>query len=122
MSCCGGSEPESLNLPPILVLPYTDDLQCLEFTVPPGSPAIVHSGGSIEFPPEGDEPPIPLGYVRDEENPYLLHPTWVKCRQRLHGLQRSGDFLDVLMVCHHPDAKQGQPVTPEDCANCPFHS
>lgn len=133
MGCCNESNAEPkqaeagiknilASVPPIMVTPYGTGLKCLESTLLPGTPVVIHDDGSIEYEPrEGMTPPEISGYVRDEGNPFLFHPLWPTCPKRLHGTRIVGQgFLDVLMLCNCPRAEQhGQRVSAEVCRGCP---
>lgn len=131
MNCCdGGSNPAPVeagvknifaSIPPIMVSPYGTGLKCLESTLLPGTPIVIHDDGSIEYQPLDTIPPEINGYIRDEGNPFLFHPLWPQCDMRLHGTKLVREGIDVLMICNCDQAEQFKKfVTPAECQSCPL--
>jgi len=81
----------------------------------------VHPDGSIEYVRDVPEPPVPEGYARDEQNPWLLRPIWVSCVYRMYRTKQLEDgTLKIDGLCTHPDAGMPahKPVTNAKCCLC----
>jgi hypothetical protein len=132
--CCGSIEPDQpgsienlakLQIPVIMIMPAGDGLACLRITIIPGSSAVVHDNGCIEFAPaENWQPKDIAGYRRDEGDPFLFYPLWPQCEKRYHGTRHFPDgSLDVLMICDHPEhPSYKQYVSCETCDACSLRS
>lgn len=129
-NCCGTDTQVTVDrvmtvfaeVPPIMVAPYGSGLKCLEFTLLPDTPIVIHDDGSIEYAPRDLFPPEISGYTRDSGNPFLFHPKWPLCEQRYHGTKMNKEgFIDVIMLCDCKDVPQyRKQVCVEECLHCPM--
>lgn len=81
----------------------------------------VRPDGCIEYEQDAPEPPVPEGYTRDDNNPWLLRPMWPSCIYRMYRVQMLDEGqLKIDGICMNPQsgATQKEPVTCAKCSLC----
>jgi hypothetical protein len=125
-------EPESIAYIPGVPRP---DLVAIELTLPPDDGVkrsfqrpIFESDGTLRYPKhEGDwePPPVPNGYVRDEDDAWRFLPLWLPCALRHQSayLNDNCGCIVIIMRCNNQSVKYyGNRISADACKNCKLRS